>query len=105
MFFTTNQLGMGAYVCHPSYGGKHKIGKLDCIQISLGKKQYFFSKITRPKRAGGVTHLVDHLPSKHETLSSNSSSGKKKKEIQLLRFTLLYISYRTEHKTFYLIRT
>jgi hypothetical protein len=32
------------------------------------------------KRAGGVTQVVEHLPSKHKALSSNPSIAKKKKK-------------------------
>jgi hypothetical protein len=32
------------------------------------------------KRVGGVAKVGEHLPSKHETLSSNTSAAKKKKE-------------------------
>jgi hypothetical protein len=31
------------------------------------------------KRVGGVAKVGEHLPSKHETLSSNTSAAKKKK--------------------------
>jgi lysyl-tRNA synthetase class I len=32
------------------------------------------------KRAGGVAQVVEHLPNKNETLSSNSTTAKKKKK-------------------------
>jgi hypothetical protein len=32
------------------------------------------------KRVGGVAKVGEHLPSKHETLSSNTSAAKKKKK-------------------------
>jgi hypothetical protein len=41
---------------------------------TLSKKQ------TKAKRVGGVTQVVEHLPSKHEALSSNSSTAKKQQE-------------------------
>jgi hypothetical protein len=37
------------------------------------------SKITRAKCTGGVTHIVEWLPCKHEALSSNSRPTKKRK--------------------------
>jgi hypothetical protein len=33
-----------------------------------------------PKRVQGVAQVIDHLPSKHKTLSSNPSTDKKNKE-------------------------
>jgi hypothetical protein len=33
------------------------------------------------ERAGGVTHVVEHLPSKHEALSSNPRTSKKQNKI------------------------
>jgi hypothetical protein len=42
--------------CHPSYGGKCKIG----VQAGLGKKQDPVSKITTAKMAGGVTQLAEY---------------------------------------------
>jgi hypothetical protein len=35
-------------------------------------------KVTEAKRAGSMDQVVECLPSKHEALSSNSSTGKKK---------------------------
>jgi hypothetical protein len=49
------------------------------------------SKITRAKWTGGVTQAVQHLPCKHEVLSSNPSTDlsppKKRKKLQVI---LLY---------------
>jgi hypothetical protein len=39
--------------------------------------------MTRAKRAGAVTKVVEHLPSKHKALSSNPSTVKKKKKKSL----------------------
>jgi hypothetical protein len=48
------------------------------VQATLGKKQDPASRITKSKkRAGGVAHVVEHLPSKHKTLSSSPNTGKK----------------------------
>jgi hypothetical protein len=48
------------------------------VQASLGKKQDPISKITRENRAGVVTQMVKHLPSKCKALSSKPSTEKKK---------------------------
>jgi hypothetical protein len=53
------------------------------VQAHLSKKQDLISKITRAKRSGGMAQVVEHLPSKCETLSSNPSTGKKKKVISV----------------------
>jgi hypothetical protein len=37
-------------------------------------------KKTKAKRAGGVTQVVTHLPSKHEALSSNPNTAKQNKK-------------------------
>jgi hypothetical protein len=55
--------------------------KKDCGPCWPGQKQDPFSKVTRAKRAGHVTQVIELLPSKHEALSSNSSNSKKKKEM------------------------
>jgi hypothetical protein len=47
-------------------------------EIGLGKKQDSFSKTTRAKRAGSTDQAAECLPSKHEALSSNSHTSKKK---------------------------
>jgi hypothetical protein len=41
------------------------------------------------RRFGGVTQVIESLPSKHGTLSSNSSTAKKKKKekIKYMRYT------------------
>jgi hypothetical protein len=49
------------------------------FQASLGKKQDLISKITRAKRAGGMVQDLEHFPRKHEVLSPNPSTEKKKK--------------------------
>jgi hypothetical protein len=48
------------------------------VQASLGIKGDPISKITNTRRAGFVAQVVEPLPSKHETLSSTSSTKKKK---------------------------
>jgi hypothetical protein len=50
------------------------------VQTGLGIKQDPLLKITYTKRVGRVAQVVKHLPSKHEVLSSISSTTKKKKK-------------------------
>jgi hypothetical protein len=69
------KLGMVACTCHPTTG--ESIRQEDCGlgqpgQKKKKKKKSNTSKITRAKRAGGTTEVVEwHLPSKCEALSSN----------------------------------
>jgi dihydroxyacid dehydratase/phosphogluconate dehydratase len=51
------------------------------VQAGLGKKLDPMSKITRVKRAGGVTQVIEYLPSKNKILSSNPSTTQKKKKL------------------------
>jgi hypothetical protein len=53
-------------------------------------KQDSISKVTKAKRTGGGTQVVEHLPSNHEAPSSNPSvtKKKKKKKKKLENFTL-----------------
>jgi hypothetical protein len=46
-----------------------KIKQEDLVQACLSKKQDLISKITRAKRARGVTEVVENLLSKHEAQS------------------------------------
>jgi hypothetical protein len=46
------------------------------------KKLDLISKITRGKEAGGVAHVIGHLPSKCEALSSNPSIAKKQTKVE-----------------------
>jgi hypothetical protein len=48
------------------------------VQDSLSKKQDLISKITRVKKAGGMVQAVEHLTPKHEALSPNSRTTKKR---------------------------
>jgi hypothetical protein len=58
--------------------------KEDCgLRLALGKKHKTLFKeiaIVKNKRAMYMAQMVDHLPSKPETLSSNSHTTKKRKE-------------------------
>jgi hypothetical protein len=45
------------------------------VHTNPGIKEY--SKITNMKRAGGVTQVVECLPSKYQSLSSNPSTTQK----------------------------
>jgi hypothetical protein len=62
---------MVAHICHPSYSGGEGGGS-QC-KASLGKNA--------AARAKGTAQVVGHLPGKYETLSSNPSTEKKKKEL------------------------
>jgi hypothetical protein len=69
-----------AHAYNPSYSGGRdredqgsKPGQADSLQEPI-------SKNPSQKRAGGVAQMVEHLPSKHEALSLNSSTAKKKKK-------------------------
>jgi hypothetical protein len=53
--------------CYPSNYRKRRIA----FQAGLDKKGNPISKITSAKWAEGVPHVVEHLPRKHEALSSN----------------------------------
>jgi hypothetical protein len=50
------------------------------VHISLGKNGDHISKISRAQRAGGLSQVVECLPSKNEALSSNSTSAKNKEK-------------------------
>jgi hypothetical protein len=50
------------------------------VQGVLDKKARSYVKITRVKRAGGMVQVVVYLPSKHEALSSNPCTTKKRKK-------------------------
>jgi hypothetical protein len=60
----------------PAAAGSFKIGELPS-KLAWAEKQNLISKITRAKRAGGVTQVVECLPSKCKVPSSNSSSASK----------------------------
>jgi hypothetical protein len=49
-------LGVVVHACHPSDGGKHKIGEL--LSSALWVKSETISKITRSKRAGGLAQAI-----------------------------------------------
>jgi hypothetical protein len=46
----------------------------------MGKNKTLSEKQTKAKRAGGMTQVVECLPSKYKTLNSNHSTAKKKKK-------------------------
>jgi hypothetical protein len=72
--------GNWAYACNPSYS-KAEVRKLT-VPGQLGQIVYKTPSQKHPtrKRAGGVTQVVEHLPSKYEDLSSKSRTPKKKKK-------------------------
>jgi uncharacterized protein YidB (DUF937 family) len=49
------------------------------IQASVGKNHDPISKITGVKKNGRVAQVVEHLPSKQETLGPNTTLPKRKK--------------------------
>jgi hypothetical protein len=52
-------------------------------RFAEAKKQDPISKIIAAKWAGGMTQAVEGLPCKHEALTSNPSTVKKKKKKKL----------------------
>jgi hypothetical protein len=66
--------GVVAHTCHPATVVKCK--NSITVQARMSKKQDPISKITRAKRADGMTKVVEHLPSKCKALNSNSSTTK-----------------------------
>jgi hypothetical protein len=50
------------------------------VQAALGKKLDPISKLTRREKVEIVTQAVEQLPRKHEALSSNPSTAKKKEK-------------------------
>jgi hypothetical protein len=89
------KLGVMVLICHPNYSRKHKT-----VQVNLGKKWDPISKIARAKRVGGMAQAVEHLPSKHEAPSSNSSIPSptaKKKSLRQRR--IHHIAERTKRWT------
>jgi hypothetical protein len=79
------KLGLVMHTVHPNYNEKPKIGGL-WSRTAWAIKQDPISKITRVKRAGGIAEAVESLPSKWESLSSNSRTAKKQK--------LVYIDFK-----------
>jgi hypothetical protein len=57
--------------------GRQRLQGKIMVQASPGIKQDPISKITTGKRAGSVIQVVEHLPSKHESLGSIPVSPKK----------------------------
>jgi hypothetical protein len=74
---TNQKLGM---LCahHPRCGGR--IHRRIMVQASLGKNQDLILKMTQAKKVSGMAQVVQCLPCKGETLSSNPSMAEKKKE-------------------------
>jgi hypothetical protein len=54
------------------------INKEGYVPSYPGKKTRSSQKIARIKKARGMTQVIEHLPSKHKALSSNSSTVRKK---------------------------
>jgi hypothetical protein len=45
--------------------------------VAQAKSETLSQKNNKNKRAGDLAKMVEHLPSKHKALSSNSSTSKK----------------------------
>jgi hypothetical protein len=73
-------LGVGGSGYNPSYteGSNQENHSLKSAQAN--SLQDNISKISMQSRAGGVVQVVEDLPSKCETLSSNASTKKKNKK-------------------------
>jgi pyruvate/2-oxoacid:ferredoxin oxidoreductase beta subunit len=56
------------------------------VQASLGKNQDLILKMTQAKKVSGMAQVVQCLPCKGETLSSNPSMAEKKKRTQKRSF-------------------
>jgi hypothetical protein len=79
MLFKVNEAGQMrvAHTCNPSYSGGRD-------QEDQGSKPAWANSLQDPilknptqKRAGGVTQVVERLPSKHEALNLNPSTANK----------------------------
>jgi hypothetical protein len=70
------KLRIVACTCQSSYCGKHK-WEDESLGLLRGKKARFCNKKSQSKRAEGMTKVVEHLPSKCETLSSSLHHPKK----------------------------
>jgi hypothetical protein len=68
---------MIVHACYPSYKGS--LRKRITVQADLGINTRPYLKNNKTKRAGGVTQVVEYLPSKCKVLSSNPSTKKKGK--------------------------
>jgi hypothetical protein len=67
--FPSQRKKVGVVACHPSHGGKCKIGSSQS-RLAWAKSETLISKINR-KRVGGVAQAVELLSSEWEALSSN----------------------------------
>jgi hypothetical protein len=75
------KLGAGVHACNPSYSVGRDQEDLGLKPAQVNSSRDPISNKTKQnknhykKRAGGVTQAVEHLSSKHEALSSNSSAA------------------------------
>jgi hypothetical protein len=65
---------MVVHACCPSYSG----GRGRRI-VFRGQPWEKLEMLSKNKRAWGMTQVVEHLPSKHEVLSSNTNTTTKKR--------------------------
>jgi hypothetical protein len=66
---------MVALICNPSYSWKQEDCKFKPAQAKAGR-----TCLKNKIQAGGVTQVVECLPSKYEALSPSPNTKKKKKE-------------------------
>jgi hypothetical protein len=72
-----------AHACNSSYSGGKDQENHSSKSAQGNNLQDPISKILTQQRAGGVAQVVKHLPSKHETLSSNLTRVQKNFKILL----------------------
>jgi hypothetical protein len=60
--------------------------KIEKKRVSIWKEK---NDRDRSGRAGGVPQVVEHLPTKHEVLTSNTSISKKRKEEQIAQIWIM----------------
>jgi hypothetical protein len=82
---------------YPSNGGKPEIGE-SWSRITRTKKRVTISEITKAKRAGDTTQVVEHLPNKCKALNSNSCTAKKKCN-RNLRVIIIHKAVQSDRKS------
>jgi hypothetical protein len=69
---------MAVYTCHPNYLGR--VTRCISIQAHPGLKARPYLKIIQSKKKRETAQVVQQLPRKSKTLSSNPSTTKKKEK-------------------------
>jgi hypothetical protein len=84
-FLKSNVFFMGwvpvAHACNPSYSWGRAQDGYGSRPAQANSSQELILKISNIKRSYGGAQVVEHLPSKHEVLSSNSCYDCKKKKV------------------------